>query len=65
MCETMAIDAKTIIIKSDDEKELSEIIEFVTRKDKERNLKSFLDFASSKRKIVNNFKFNRDECYAK
>jgi len=30
---------------------------------KEGNLKAFLDFASSKRKVVENYKFVRDECY--
>jgi hypothetical protein len=65
MYETLAIDSRTIIIKTDNEKELSEIIDFVTTKDKEKNLKSFLSFASSKRKIVKNYKFSREECYAK
>jgi hypothetical protein len=65
MCETMTIDARTIIIKTDNEKELSDVIDFITKKDKESNLKSFLDFASSKRKIVKNYKFNREDCYAK
>ena len=65
MCETMTIDAKTIIIKSDNENELSEIIDFLTQRDKERNLKSFLEFATSKRKTVKNYKFSREECYAK
>jgi len=63
MYETMRLDSRTIIIKADNEKELSEIIGFVTKKDKENNLKAFLSFASSKRKIVKNYKFNREECY--
>jgi len=46
-------------------KELSEIIDFVSKRDKENNLKSFLKFASSKRKVVKNYKFNRESCYAK
>ena len=65
MYETMAIDSRTIIIKTDNEKEFSEIIDFITKRDKDKNIKSFLDFASSKRKIVKDYKFNRDECYAK
>jgi hypothetical protein len=65
MCETIIIDPKTIIIKTDDEKELSEVIDLITKRDKEKSLKSFLDFAASKRKIVKNYKFNREECYAK
>ena len=65
MYETMAIDSKTIIVKSDNEKELSEIMDFITKNDKEKNLKTFLSFASSKRKTVKKYKFNRDDCYAK
>ncbi|MCL2194160.1 MAG: hypothetical protein FWB78_12300, partial [Treponema sp.] len=38
MYETMAIDPRTIIVKTDSEEELSEIIDFVTMRDKERNL---------------------------
>jgi len=49
MYETMAIDSRTIIVKTDSEEELSEIIDFVTMRDKECNLKAFLDFASSKK----------------
>jgi hypothetical protein len=62
--ETLAIDSKTKIIKTDDEKELTAVIDFVTKRNKDSNLKSFLFYASPKRKIVENFKFNRDECYA-
>jgi hypothetical protein len=64
MCETMTIDSKTMIIKADNEKELSEIIDFVYKRDKDNSLKSFLKFASSKRKIVKNYKFSRKDCYA-
>jgi len=62
--ETMVIDSRTIIVKTDNEEELSEIFDFVIMRDKERNLKELLDFASSKRKVVKNYKFTRDECYA-
>jgi hypothetical protein len=65
MYETMAIDSRTIIIKTENDKDLIEIIDFVTKRDKDKNIKSFLDFASSKRKFIENFKFNREECYAK
>ena len=65
MCETLAIDRRTIIVKADTERELSELIDLITQKDKERNLKSFLDFASANRKVAKGYKFNREECYAK
>ena len=65
MYETMTIDSRTMIIKTDNEKELSEIIDFVSKRDKDNNLKLLLKFASSKRKAVKNYKFNREDCYAK
>jgi hypothetical protein len=63
MYETMALDSKTIIIKSDNTKALSEIINFISKKDREENIKSFLNFASKNRKKARNYKFNREECY--
>jgi hypothetical protein len=63
MYETMTLNPATIIIKSDDKHELSEIIAFITRKDKEQNMESLLKLASENRKRINNYKFNRDECY--
>ena len=63
MYETMALDSKTIIIKSDNERELSEIIDFISKKDKEKNIKSFLKFVSDNRKVIKDYKFNREECY--
>jgi hypothetical protein len=63
MYETMALDKKTIIIKTGTENELNEIIDFIAKKDKEKNINSFLKFASENRKIVKNYKFNRNECY--
>ena len=64
MYETITIDSRTMIIKTDNEKELSEIIDFVSKKDKDDILKSFLNFAALKRKVVKYYKFNREECYA-
>jgi hypothetical protein len=63
MYETMTLDSRTIIVKSDNDKELSEVIDFITKKDKERNLELFLKFAAANRKVVKNYKFNREECY--
>jgi hypothetical protein len=66
MYETMAIDSRTIIVKSDNERELSEIMEFISMGDKkEENVKAFLNFAANKRKVVKNYKFNREECYVR
>ena len=65
MYESMALDSRTIVIKSDNERELSEIIDFISKKDKENNIKSYLQFASDKRKIAKDYKFNRAECYGR
>ncbi len=60
----MAIDSRTVIIKTDSEKELTEIINFASKRDKDVNLKAFLNFAVSNRKVVKNYRFNREDCYA-
>jgi hypothetical protein len=63
MYETMALDSNTIIVKSDTKKELSDIMEFISRKGKENNMEEFLRLASENRKRVKNYKFIRWECY--
>ncbi|MDR3237570.1 MAG: hypothetical protein LBT84_03620 [Spirochaetia bacterium] len=63
MYETITLDPKTLIIKSDNESELSEIIDFISKKGKEETIKELLKFASENRKIVKNYKFNREESY--
>jgi hypothetical protein len=65
MYETMTLDPNTIIIKSDNKKELSDIIDFISKKDKEKNMETLLKFAAENRKIVKNYKFNREECYVR
>ncbi|MDR1215118.1 MAG: hypothetical protein LBK25_00380 [Treponema sp.] len=59
----MALDSNTIIVKSDTKKELSDIMEFISRKGKENNMEEFLRLASENRKRVKNYKFIRWECY--
>ena len=63
MYETMALDTNTIIVKADNKKELSDIINFISKKDKKKNMDALLKLASENRKIVRNYKFNREECY--
>ena len=63
MHETMTLDSNTIIVKSDSKKELSDIIEFISKKDKEKNMEALLKMASENRKRVKNYKFSRRECY--
>ena len=52
-----------MIIKSDNEEELPEIIDFINQKIKNKNIDSFLDFASKNRIRANDYKFNREDCY--
>jgi hypothetical protein len=63
MYETMTLDSKTIIIKSDSKKDLSDIIEFISKKDKEKSLGALLKSAAENRKRIENYKFSREECY--
>jgi hypothetical protein len=63
MYETMTLDSNTIIIKSNDKQELSDIMAFVLKKDKKENMEALLRLASENRKRVKNYKFNREECY--
>ena len=44
---------------------LSEILNFVIKKDKNKDIDSFIKFAAKNRKVDNNFKFNREECYGR
>jgi len=64
MCQTIVLDPKTVVIKTDTEEELSEIIDMVSVKGRAENLKSFFDFAASIRKDADGYKFNREQCYA-
>jgi hypothetical protein len=63
MYETMTLDSNTIIVKSDSKKELSDIIEFISKRDNEKNMEALLRLASESRKRVKNYKFSREECY--
>ena len=63
--ETMIVNSKTLIIKSDNEDDLPEIINFINQKDKNKNVDSFLNFASQNRIEINNYKFNREDCYGR
>jgi hypothetical protein len=63
MYETMTLDSNTIIIKSDNKRELSDIMEFISKKGKEKNMEALLRLASENRKRVKNYKFIRGECY--
>jgi hypothetical protein len=63
MLEAISLDPKTMIIKSDEETDFSEIINFIVQKDKNKDIESFFKFAAQNRIADKEFKFNRDECY--
>jgi hypothetical protein len=63
MLEAISLDTKTMIIKSDEETDFSEIINFVIQKDKKKDAESFLKFAAQNRIVDEGFKFSREECY--
>ena len=61
--ETLTLDSKTLIIKSDNEDDLPGIIDFINQKDRNKNIDSFLSFASKNRIEISDYKFNRENCY--
>ena len=63
MLQTISLDPKTIIVKSENENDLLEIINYIIKRDKQKTVNAFLSFASKNRKIEKDFKFNREECY--
>ena len=65
MFETMTLDSKTLIIKSDNEEDLLEIINFINQKDKSDSINSFLNFAEKNRIEMSYYKFNREDCYGR
>jgi len=63
MSQVVQLDATTLLIKSDNENVLAEIIDFVSAKDKLERVRSFRDFTSKNKILGDNYQFNRDECY--
>jgi len=65
MLETMTLDSHTLIIKSDNDVDLPEIIDAINQKGKMDNVNSFLEFASKNRIVKRDYKFNREDCYGR
>ena len=63
MIEAISLDPKTVILKSDDEADISKIINFVVQQGRSEAVSSFLKFAAQNRVVDKNFKFTREECY--
>jgi hypothetical protein len=62
MLQTVSLDARTLLIKVEHEKELSWIYDYLNTQNRKKIIEDFLDFAEKKHP-VDDFKFNRDECY--
>jgi len=65
MLETMTLDSKTLIIKSDSEDDLPGIIDLLNQKDKNETINSFFNFALQNRIEIKDYKFNREDCYGR
>jgi hypothetical protein len=63
MYETVMLNPKAVIITADSEEELSEVVDFVSKKGRAESLNSLLEFAASNKKVVKDYKFNREQCY--
>jgi hypothetical protein len=63
MLEVISVDTKTMVIKSDNETDFSEIINFGVQKNRKKDVSDFLEFAAKNRITDKEFKFNRSECY--
>jgi hypothetical protein len=63
MGQLVQLDATTLLIKSDNENDMAEIIDFVSKKDKLDHIKSFIKFANENRILGKDYKFNREDCY--
>jgi len=63
MSQVVQLDATTLLIKSDNENVLAEIIDFVSAKDKLERVRSFWDFTSKNKILGDNYQFNMEECY--
>ena len=61
--EAVSLNSKTIIVKSDNENDISDVIDFIYRRDKENSIDMLLKFASENRVIEKGYVFNRNECY--
>jgi len=65
MLEMMTLDSHTLILKSDNETDLPEIIGAINQKSKIDNINSFLEFTSKNRIAKGEYKFNREDCYGR
>ncbi|GHT27610.1 hypothetical protein AGMMS49574_00380 [Bacteroidia bacterium] len=65
MIQTVSLDAKTLLIKADNESDLSWIYTYLNNQDKEKNVDELLQFASKHRVIEKDYKFDRNDCHVR
>ena len=66
MYQATVLDSRTILIKTEFEGDLTELLSYINQKTKMKKqdlVNRFLDFAKNNYETDKNFKFNRDECY--
>ncbi|MCL2182992.1 MAG: hypothetical protein FWB85_05945 [Chitinispirillia bacterium] len=63
MLETVMLDPKTLMIKSDSEDDLSEVLSVIKRKDRHNKINEFLNFAAENSINAPGYKFKREDCY--
>ena len=66
MYQATALDSCTLLIKTEFESDLTELLSYLNQKTKMKKqdlVNQFLDFAKNNYETDKNFKFNRDECY--
>ena len=66
MYQTTALDSRTLLVRSENESDLTELLLYITMKAKLKKqdmVNLFLDFAAHNYDVDPDFKFNRDECY--
>jgi hypothetical protein len=63
MLETVSLDSKTILVRSDREDDLTEIMDYIAKKNKTNKVNAFLKFASAHKVLGAEYKFNRKDCY--
>ena len=61
--ETILLNDKMILVKSDDERDIADVIEFIEKRGKDEAMDKLLKFAAEHRFIEKDYKFNRDELY--
>jgi len=66
MYQTTALDSRTLLVRSEKESDLTELLHYITltaTMKKQDLVNRFLDFAAHNYNTDPDFKFNRDECY--